>query len=122
MDIGCGAGFDLYVASQLVGDNGKIVGVDLTEEMVDRARTNLATLQVKNAEVHLISSEQLPFADNTFDVVISSGVINLSPDKPSLFSEIHRVLKPVGRLQFADIILDKELPPHLATSVESWSQ
>lgn len=122
LDIGCGAGFDLYVASQLVGDNGKIVGVDLTEEMVDRARTNLATLQVKNAEVHLISSEQLPFADNTFDVVISSGVINLSPDKPSLFSEIYRVLKPVGRLQFADIILDKELPPHLATSVESWSQ
>jgi arsenite methyltransferase len=122
LDIGCGAGFDLYVASCLVGAHGKVFGVDLTEEMVDRARANLAAMQVLNAEVHLISSEQLPFADDTFDVVISSGVINLSPYKPRLFAEIYRILKRGGRLQFADIILEKELPPHLATNVESWSQ
>ena len=122
LDIGCGAGFDLYVASRLVGEKGKVFGVDLTKEMVDRAKANLATMQVTNAEVNLISSEALPFADNTFDVVISSGVINLSPDKTSLFSEIHRVLRSGGKLQFADIILDKALPPHLATNAESWSQ
>jgi arsenite methyltransferase len=122
LDIGSGAGFDLYVASRQVGAKGKVCGIDLTEEMVNRARANLASMQVRNAEVHLVSSEQLPFADASFEVVISSGVINLSPDKQRLFAEIHRILKPGGRLQFADIILEKELPPHLAASVESWSQ
>ena len=122
LDIGCGAGFDLYIASLQVGTKGKVFGIDLTEKMVRRARTNLASMQVRNAEVYLVSSEELPFADASFEVVISSGVINLSPDKQRLFAEIHRTLKPGGRLQFADIILEKELPPHLAASVESWSQ
>ena len=122
LDIGCGAGFDLYIASRLVGAQGKVFGIDLTEEMVDRARANLAVMQIKNAKTRLVSSENLPFENETFDVVISNGVINLSPDKPNLFSEIHRVMKSGGKLQFADIILEKELPPHLATSVESWSQ
>jgi ubiquinone/menaquinone biosynthesis C-methylase UbiE len=90
--------------------------------MVDRARANLAAMQIKNQEVHLVSSEHLPFADGTFEVVISNGVINLSPDKPGLFAEIHRVLKQGGRLQFADIILEKALPAHLTASVASWSQ
>jgi SAM-dependent methyltransferase len=122
LDIGCGAGFDLLVASQLVGPSGKVVGVDLTKEMVDKARANLESMQIKNYEIYHISSEQLPFADNSFDVVISNGVINLSPDKPRIFAEIYRVLKKGGRLQFADIILEKELPSHLMASVESWSQ
>jgi SAM-dependent methyltransferase len=122
LDIGCGAGFDLLVASQLVGPHGKVVGVDLTKEMVDRARANLEAMQIKNQEIYHISSEQLPFADNSFDVVISNGVINLSPDKPRIFAEIFRVLKKGGRLQFADIILENQLPPHLMASVESWSQ
>ncbi len=122
LDIGCGAGFDLYIASCQVGRKGKVIGVDLTPEMVDRARKNLAAAKVANTEVLLVASEQMPFADHTFDVVISNGVINLSPDKPTLFAEIHRVLKPGGRLQFADIILEKNLPPHLAANVESWSQ
>jgi ubiquinone/menaquinone biosynthesis C-methylase UbiE len=90
--------------------------------MVDRAHANLEAMQIKNQEIYHISSEQLPFSDNSFDVVISNGVINLSPDKPRLFAEIHRVLKKGGRLQFADIILEKQLPPHLMASVESWSQ
>jgi SAM-dependent methyltransferase len=122
LDIGCGAGFDLLVGSRLVESCGKVLGVDLTEEMVDRARENLEAMKVKNSEIHHISSEQLPFADNSFDVVISNGVINLSPDKPRIFAEIYRVLKKGGRLQFADIILEKQLPPHLMASVESWSQ
>jgi SAM-dependent methyltransferase len=122
LDVGCGAGFDLLVASQLVKQHGKVVGVDLTQEMADRARANLEAMQIKNQEIYHISSEQLPFADNSFDVVISNGVINLSPDKPRIFAEIYRVLKRGGRLQFADIILDKQLPPHLAANVDSWSQ
>jgi ubiquinone/menaquinone biosynthesis C-methylase UbiE len=122
LDIGCGAGFDLAVASRLVGETGRVFGVDLTPEMVERARANLADLEVKNGEVILVSSEQLPFAATAFDVVISNGVINLSPGKPGLFTEIYRVLKPGGHLQFVDIILENELPPHLAAGVESWSQ
>jgi ubiquinone/menaquinone biosynthesis C-methylase UbiE len=122
LDVGCGAGFDLLVALQLVGPSGKVVGVDLTKEMIDKARANLESMQIKNYELHHISAEQLPFADNSFDVVISNGVINLSPDKPRIFAEIHRVLKKGGRLQFADIILEKQLPPQLTASIESWSQ
>lgn len=122
LDIGSGAGFDLYVASCHVGKNGKVIGTDLTEEMVEKARYNMEKLAVPNAEVHLVSTQILPFEDSTFDVVLSNGVINLSPEKQHLFSEIFRVLKSGGRLQFADIMLEKKLPPHLAVSVESWSQ
>ena len=122
LDIGCGAGFDLACASRGTGPSGQVYGLDLSPEMVKRAQSNLAAMGIKNAEIMLISRELLPFPDNTFDTVISNGVINLSPEKPRLFKEIHRVLKPGGRLQFADIILDRELPPHLLVSVESWSQ
>ncbi len=122
LDIGCGAGFDLFAASRMTGAAGRVVGVDLCKEMAARARINLSLLQVKNVEVLEVASEKLPFLDHTFDRVISNGVINLSPDKIGLFAEIYRVLKPEGQLQFADIILDKELPPHLAAGVESWSQ
>jgi len=122
LDLGCGAGFDLYLASRMVGDTGNVIGVDLTEQMVEKARANLKTMQVKNGEVLVVSSELLPLADSSVDIVISNGVINLSPDKPRLFREAHRVLRSGGRLQFADIILEKELPPHLQSSVESWSQ
>lgn len=122
LDIGCGAGFDLYVASCQVGKHGKVIGVDLTEEMVVKARYNMEKLGVPNAEVHRVSNKIFPFEENTFDVVLSNGVINLSPEKKTLFSEIFRVLKPGGRLQIADIILEKKLPSHLAASVESWSQ
>ncbi|EKD38031.1 MAG: hypothetical protein ACD_75C00891G0001 [uncultured bacterium] len=90
--------------------------------MVRRATANLAAMGITNAEVMLISSELLPFPDDTYDTVISNGAINLSPDKPRLFQEIHRVLKQGGWLQFADIILERELPPHLLAGVESWSQ
>jgi arsenite methyltransferase len=122
LDIGCGAGFDVFLAARLVGDKGRAVGVDLTGEMVAKANANLERLQVANAEIQQIASEELPFADLTFDVVISNGVINLSPDKSRLFAEIYRVLKVGGRLQFADIVLEKALPEGQAAGAESWSQ
>lgn len=122
LDIGCGAGFDLMVARRRTGAEGRVCGVDLSPEMIERTRTNLARVGCDGIEVYHVQSEHLPFADSTFDVVISNGVINLSPAKAELFAEIHRVLKPGGRIQIADMMLDKELPAHLAGSLEAWSQ
>jgi len=122
LDIGNGAGFDLIVASGLVGEKGRVSGVDLTEDMVARARKNIALAGVSNVEIDHVEAEDIPYEDRTFDVVISNGVINLSPCKELLFKEILRVLKPGGRLQFADIVLKKELPDSLANSPDAWSQ
>jgi ubiquinone/menaquinone biosynthesis C-methylase UbiE len=122
LDIGNGAGFDLIIASGLVGESGKVCGIDLTEEMVERARENVTLAGVSNVEIHHVEEEEIPYGDRTFDVVISNGVINLSPCKELLFQETLRVLKPGGRLQFADIILKKELPDSLANSPDAWSQ
>ena len=122
LDIGSGAGFDLYVASRLVGESGKVCGIDLTREMVDLARKNLAESGMNNIEAILVSSEEIPYNNNTFDTIISNGVINLSPCKQELFQEIFRVLKNDGKLQFADVVLEKELPDTLVGSLEAWSQ
>jgi ubiquinone/menaquinone biosynthesis C-methylase UbiE len=122
LDIGSGAGFDLYVAKRLVGDSGRVCGIDLTREMVEHARKNLADSGMNNIEITHVSSEKIPYRDNTFDTVISNGVINLSPCKQELFQEIFRVLKNSGKLQFADVVLEKELPTTLVGSLEAWSQ
>lgn len=122
LDIGCGAGFDLLVASRLAGPDGKVYGIDLTREMVERAKENLGKIGASNVSIVHVGSEEFPFSDNMFDVVISNGVINLSPCKPDLFKEIHRVLKPGGRLQFADIVAEKEIPQEMTGSLEAWSQ
>lgn len=122
LDIGCGAGLDLVMARRIVGDDGQVCGIDMTAEMLDRARKNFADLRVSDIETVLVDSEKIPYPANSFDVVISNGVINLSPAKIELFKEIFRVLRPDGRLQFADIVLEKELPPMMASSVESWAQ
>ena len=122
LDVGCGAGFDLYVAKRLAGDSGRVCGLDLTMEMVDRARTSLAESGMSSIEVMHVSTEDIPYSDNTFDTVISNGVINLSPCKQELFREIFRVLKDGGILQFADVVLEKKLTGTLTGSLEAWSQ
>jgi arsenite methyltransferase len=122
LDIGSGAGFDLIVASRLTGPDGSACGIDLTVEMVARAKETVQSLGIDNIEVNHISSEKIPFKDQAFDVVVSNGVINLSPCKLELFKEIYRVLKPGGRLQFADIVLDRDLPAGMAGNLEAWSQ
>lgn len=121
LDIGCGAGFDLFAASRLVTESGRVCGVDLTEQMVELAKNNLSGSDISNIEIRNVDSEDIPYADETFDVVISNGVINLSPSKSVCFKEIYRVLKPGGRIQFADVILEKELPPSLSVSLDAWS-
>ena len=122
LDIGCGAGFDLLVAHRQVGGTGRVCGVDLTEEMIMRAQANLAGAGISDIELKQVDGDAIPYAEASFDVVISNGVINLSPCKQELFAEIIRVLKPGGRLQFADIVLETELPSHLLGSLEAWSQ
>ena len=103
LDIGSGAGFDLYVAKRLAAETGRVCGIDLTREMVDLARMNLSECGMDNIELNHVSSDEIPYSDNTFDTVISNGVINLSPCKQKLFQEIFRVLKKGGKLQFADL-------------------
>ncbi len=121
LDIGSGAGFDLIVASRMVGPGGKVCGIDLTPEMAQKAVTNLKVAGVNNGEVRISGAEDIPYGDNTFDVVTSNGVLNLSPLKEESFREIYRVLKPYGRLQFADIVLKEDLPQKIACSLEAWS-
>lgn len=120
LDIGCGAGFDLYCAATLVAPSGEAWGVDLTPAMVATAQENLALAGVVNANVKEGCVEDLPFGGSSFNLVISNGVLNLSPDKHRCFSEIHRVLRPGGRLQFADIVLQDGGTPQ-EVSAASWS-
>jgi arsenite methyltransferase len=122
LDFGCGAGFDMFVASKLVGESGLVCGIDLTENMVVRAKENLALAGITNFEIKKVDSETIPYDDRSFDVVISNGVINLSLRKAISFAEIYRVLKLGGRLQFADVVLVNELPASLVGSAEAWSQ
>jgi arsenite methyltransferase len=122
LDFGCGAGFDLFVARKLVGENGRLCGIDLTDEMAQQARENLAFAGVTNCEIKTVDEDAIPYDDCTFDVVISNGVINLSPCKQTVFREIHRVLRPGGKLQFADMVMETELPAGLSNSAEAWSQ
>jgi ubiquinone/menaquinone biosynthesis C-methylase UbiE len=122
LDVGCGAGLDLVVAAGLVGPAGRVCGIDLTEEMVSRARSIVRQSGYANIEVRQVDSEDIPYRDSTFDIVLSNGVINLSPRKLQLFREIRRVLKPGGSLQFADIVLDRQLPPEMSGTLEAWSQ
>lgn len=122
LDVGCGAGFDLVVARKTVGGSGRVCGIDMTPEMLERARKNFSELGVDDIELELVDSEKIPYPDETFDVVISNGVINLSPAKLALFREIRRVLKPGGRLQFADIVLAQPLPAAMKGNLDAWAQ
>ncbi|MFO7983104.1 MAG: methyltransferase domain-containing protein [Desulfuromonadales bacterium] len=121
LDIGCGGGFDLFCAARMVGPEGKVFGIDLSEEMIEKARKNLDLAGASNAHTQVGHSERLPFEDDEFDVVISNGALNLSPEKQRTYSEMWRVLRPGGRLQFADMVLKDDLPAEKMTA-EAWSQ
>ncbi|MFC1937236.1 arsenite methyltransferase [Chloroflexota bacterium] len=119
LDLGSGAGVDCFLAASKVGKTGKVVGVDMTPEMLERARENAIKGNYPNIEFRLGEIENLPVADGSVDVIISNCVINLSPDKERVFKETFRVLKPGGRLMVSDIVLLKELPDSIKNSIEA---
>jgi arsenite methyltransferase len=120
LDLGAGAGIDCFLAANKVGPTGRVIGVDMTPEMIDRARENARKNGSTNVEFRLGEIENLPVADNTVDVIISNCVINLSTDKPRVFREALRVLRPGGRLMVSDLALKKPLPAAIRESVEAY--
>src|SRR5512137_3065569 len=120
LDLGSGAGFDCFLAANRVGKNGKVIGVDMTPEMIKKAKENAQKNGYTNVEFRHGDIEDLPVADNSVDVIISNCVINLSPDKKQVFQEAFRVLKPGGRMIVSDIVLLKELPDVIKDSVEAY--
>ncbi len=120
LDLGSGAGFDCFLAANKVGKNGRVIGVDMTPEMIEKARENARKGNYENAEFRLGEIENLPVTDNSIDIIISNCVINLSPDKNKVFLEAFRVLKPNGRLIVSDIVLLKEPPDVIKHSIEAY--
>jgi SAM-dependent methyltransferase len=121
LDIGSGAGFDSVLAAQMVGPDGHVTGVDMTPEMRDKATSNAARMGLQNVNYVDGLAESLPLGDSSVDVVISNGVINLCVDKLAVYKEIHRVLKPGGRLQIADVVVQKPLPDDAVHDIDLWT-
>jgi ubiquinone/menaquinone biosynthesis C-methylase UbiE len=121
LDLGSGAGFDCFLAAKKVGVSGKVIGVDMTPQMLDKARANAKKGNYTNVEFRLGEIENLPVADASVDVIISNCVINLAPDKKRVFEEAYRVLSPNGRLMVSDIVLLKKLPESIQNNVEAYA-
>ena len=121
LDLGSGAGLDMFVASEKVGDAGKVIGVDMTPAMIEKAKENAEELGITNVEFRYGDIEAMPVEDNSIDVVISNCVINLAPDKGKVFREAYRVLKPGGRVMVSDIVLSKPLPKEVRDEVVTYT-
>lgn len=118
LDLGCGAGLDLYFYA--AGGKNKVHGLDISEEMVNKAKKNMELAGIKNAEIKCGHSDNLPFPDNFFDVVASNGIYNLSPDKEKVMREVYRVLKPGGRTVFSEIVLKEKPSAEIKKSIDDW--
>jgi arsenite methyltransferase len=121
IDLGSGGGIDCFMAAKKVGETGHVIGVDMTPEMLEKARANQSRMGFKNVEFRLGEIEHLPVADSTVDVIISNCVVNLSPDKAQVFREAYRVLKPGGKFAVSDIVTDGPLPQQIKDSLTAWA-
>lgn len=121
VDLGSGGGLDVFLAAQKVGSTGRVIGIDMTPEMIARARANAEAAGYTNVEFHYSTIDRIPLPDSSVDCVISNCVINLAPDKPAVFREIFRILKPGGRLAVSDISLKTDLPEALARSIAAYT-
>ena len=120
-DIGSGAGMDCLLAARRVGSNGMVIGIDMTDEMLERARAGASEARLDHVRFEKGDISRLPLESNSVDVVISNGVFNLSPDKAALFAEIYRIVKPGGRLQFADITVGVEISEAARNDIDLWT-
>jgi arsenite methyltransferase len=120
VDLGSGAGFDTFLAARAVGPTGRVIGVDMTDAMLEKARENASKADFTNVEFRKGTIEELPIEDESVDVVISNCVINLSPEKHRVFREAFRVLRPDGRLMISDIVLERPLPPEMTADISAY--
>jgi SAM-dependent methyltransferase len=121
LDLGCGAGTDSLIAAQMVAPHGSVIGIDMTDEMLGKARAAAAAMGAANVDFVAGEAERLPFADATFDIVISNGVIDLVPDKDAVFGEIQRVLLPGGRIQLADVTIQQPVSEEGRRKIDLWT-
>jgi ubiquinone/menaquinone biosynthesis C-methylase UbiE len=121
LDLGCGAGTDLLIAAQMTGPAGRVIGVDMTGAMLERAEASAREMGLAGVELHESLIETLPLDDASVDVVISNGVIDLVPDKHAVFDEIDRVLRPGGRMQLADVVIDNEVSEDARARIDLWT-